>query len=468
MGYEEDDDQPALCTPSATSPIPAAPFFARGAGGDTNVLKDILARQQATRNTLDLSLFPDADDEDDGLDVRNNGGVRKSPALARRSPGLRSTGAAAARNRGSSESSATRVLDFLFLGSVQDAKNVDFLRRNNITLILNVSQEEYYSPDPDRVTVRWFYAEDTCNFEIQKYFTVTENILQSARKFYFSTEDLAKRERVLVHCQKGRSRSATIVMAHLIQSNGWSVAEALRWVASLRETVEPNLGFIDALLAYQESLTTEQRTAQRRRRCLTISNKLSHIPLESNKDALRSFFANTVGMVSDIQLRHKLKEEEEEDDNDTTLDRVASDEPVSHRQDSGDSKSDAKPSCSASAGESRSVSPSLETLVPATQSLSSKRVAANGSDEDASGDAPVMGLRRNNSQIPHSASGGRITILVEFACWENVNAAGKLKAKNVATFSPICMDPTTLVFQKPRTRALDKKKKSSRVTTAPR
>ncbi|CUF99777.1 unnamed protein product [Bodo saltans] len=451
MRHDTDDDQPALCKPSATSPIPAAPFFARGAGGDTNVIKEILARQQATRHS-DLSLFPEADDEGD---TRNNvGGVRKSPALARRSPGLRSAAAAAGRNRGS-ESSATRVLDFLFLGSVQDAKNVEFLRRNNITLIINVSQEEYYSPDPDRVTVRWFYAEDTSNFDIQKYFSITENILQGVRRKYFKSEDPARRESVLVHCQKGRSRSATIVMAHLIQSNGWSVAEALKWVGSLRETVEPNLGFIEALLAYQEALTADQRTAQRRRRCLTIRNKFEHTPLESSKDALRSFFATTVGMVSDIQVMQMTKEEDdEEDDDDVVYEHGGpSDQGATLK------RSDTTLPEGVSPSNSRSVSPIVQTSSSEGQPTPHALTSSN-SNENGSNDASSRGLQRVNSQVPLS-SGGRSVVLVEFACWENVNAAGKLKTTNVSTFLPLCADPTTLVFQKPRTKAVGRKKKST-------
>ncbi|EPY17109.1 hypothetical protein STCU_10814 [Strigomonas culicis] len=43
------------------------------------------------------------------------------------------------------------VLDFLFLGSVHDAQNADFLARNQIMYIMNVSTEQYWSVDKNIV-----------------------------------------------------------------------------------------------------------------------------------------------------------------------------------------------------------------------------------------------------------------------------------------------------------------------------
>ena len=56
---------------------------------------------------------------------------------------------------------------------------------------------------------------------------------------------------VLVHCEKGISRSATVVVAYLMHSHTWSLARAMRYVKSRRGIIKPNQGFL-ALLASLE------------------------------------------------------------------------------------------------------------------------------------------------------------------------------------------------------------------------
>ena len=52
--------------------------------------------------------------------------------------------------------------------------------------------------------------------------------------------DLAQ---VLVHCERGVSRSAAVVMAYLLQQRLVSTAqEALQFVQSLRRVARPNMG----------------------------------------------------------------------------------------------------------------------------------------------------------------------------------------------------------------------------------
>ena len=76
-----------------------------------------------------------------------------------------------------------------------------------------------------------------------------------SRAFYASIDfiDAATRSggAVLIHCQHGVSRSATIAMAHLMWQEGIGYEEALERVRGARPTVNPNIGFACALLAWQ-------------------------------------------------------------------------------------------------------------------------------------------------------------------------------------------------------------------------
>ena len=96
-------------------------------------------------------------------------------------------------------------LNFEKLGNAKDAENKELLNEAGITHIINVTPDipnyhvgsfEYY-----RVGVK-----DADNEDIEKYFNQTTEFIEEA-KF--------KNGKVLVHCQAGISRSATIVIAYL-------------------------------------------------------------------------------------------------------------------------------------------------------------------------------------------------------------------------------------------------------------
>ena len=77
-----------------------------------------------------------------------------------------------------------------------------------------------------------------------------------ARAHKYCAEALGSDGRVLVHCMAGRSRSATIVAAHLMMAERISTAEALASIASKRPGIDPNAGFVEQLraLAVDEGL----------------------------------------------------------------------------------------------------------------------------------------------------------------------------------------------------------------------
>jgi len=58
--------------------------------------------------------------------------------------------------------------------------------------------------------------------------------------------------RVLVHCAKGRSRSCSVVAAHLIASRGYTVAQAVEHIQSRRRIAMPNFGFMHQLQEYHD------------------------------------------------------------------------------------------------------------------------------------------------------------------------------------------------------------------------
>ncbi|CBZ24043.1 putative dual-specificity protein phosphatase [Leishmania mexicana MHOM/GT/2001/U1103] len=192
---------------------------------------------------------------------------------------------------------ATQILEFLYLGSVKDAQDAAFLARHQIRYIINVSQEEYWSVDK-KVQIFTFKVDDSATADIAALFQPTRDLINSIRGRYYryARGESSTRPAVLVHCQKGRSRSATIVLAYLIYTNGWSVAEAMKYVGGRRPCAEPNIGFMEELRKLQESLSFEERTRRYSELCWFMRN----LSAETSQSHVRELFEKRIGMVRHV------------------------------------------------------------------------------------------------------------------------------------------------------------------------
>lgn len=76
-----------------------------------------------------------------------------------------------------------------------------------------------------------------------------------------TTTDMSVPGRVLVHCVMGVSRSATLVLAFLMISEGLTLQEAVAAVRPHRD-VCPNPGFLQQLRTLDMSLERERRRRQ--------------------------------------------------------------------------------------------------------------------------------------------------------------------------------------------------------------
>lgn len=63
---------------------------------------------------------------------------------------------------------------------------------------------------------------------------------------------------VLCHCEKGMSRSASIVLAYVMRHMEMSLVDSLELLKSRRPQTSPNSGFMEQLLEYEVSLFEER------------------------------------------------------------------------------------------------------------------------------------------------------------------------------------------------------------------
>lgn len=137
------------------------------------------------------------------------------------------------------EDFATEIFPWLFLGNAHDAVNYDTLRKKGIHCILNTTKE-VDTPEAEEKGFQYLKLnlEDNSDTPIAEYFEQTHQFIEDAR---------SRSQGVLVHCRRGISRSATIVIAYVMRYSQKNFEEAFDYVKEKRDIINPNLGFVLAL-----------------------------------------------------------------------------------------------------------------------------------------------------------------------------------------------------------------------------
>ena len=92
----------------------------------------------------------------------------------------------------------------------------------------------------------------TITFEKQSKLSIIPEFYRHFAQFYLIHRD--EGVKVLVHCKKGISRSASVVVAYIMKEKCYDLDEALRYVRTHRSTIRPNPAFLQQLIIYQGML----------------------------------------------------------------------------------------------------------------------------------------------------------------------------------------------------------------------
>ncbi|XP_064793049.1 dual specificity protein phosphatase 2 isoform X2 [Oncorhynchus masou masou] len=133
------------------------------------------------------------------------------------------------------------LLPFLFLGSAVHSSRRETLTAAGITAVLNVSSSSPNLYEEDLKYMR-LTVEDSLAADIAARFPEAIAFIDSVKE---------SGGRVLVHCQAGISRSATICLAYLIHARRVRLDEAFDFVKQRRQVISPNLAFMGQLLQFE-------------------------------------------------------------------------------------------------------------------------------------------------------------------------------------------------------------------------
>jgi len=159
---------------------------------------------------------------------------------------------------------AQEIVPNLYLGDVYAAHNSQELKKRNITHIVTCTVG-VVPPFPESFKYMHLKILDCAAEAIHEHFQETTQ---------FISEALKENGKVLIHCIRGVSRSATIVAAYLMIAMRMSYEDAVKKIREKRPIARPNYGFMMQLAMYEANMkkaaTHEWRPARAPRK-VTIS-----------------------------------------------------------------------------------------------------------------------------------------------------------------------------------------------------
>eukprot|EP00455_Lapot_gusevi_P027359 TRINITY_DN2894_c0_g2_i1.p1 TRINITY_DN2894_c0_g2~~TRINITY_DN2894_c0_g2_i1.p1 ORF type:complete len:204 (+),score=34.33 TRINITY_DN2894_c0_g2_i1:75-686(+) len=142
------------------------------------------------------------------------------------------------------DTTPNQVVPGLFIGSLCAATCEPKLTEAGITHVVDATAMNV-EPFPERFRYLHLEIYDLNNFPIQEHFETAADFIHEARQNGGS---------VLVHCQAGVSRSASLVLAYLMKYENMSFDDAHHLLKEKRPCIYPNAGFKLHLKTFESTL----------------------------------------------------------------------------------------------------------------------------------------------------------------------------------------------------------------------
>jgi protein-tyrosine phosphatase len=136
-------------------------------------------------------------------------------------------------------------LNYIFLGTGNQATNWKVIRDLKITHIINISCE-HQCIFTDKIKYLHIQLEDMEDVLLKDHFNETISFMNAAFENPSS--------RILIHCNLGISRSTTVTLAYLMKTYNATLIETYKFLRHRRPIVCPNLGFLRQLIDYEYEL----------------------------------------------------------------------------------------------------------------------------------------------------------------------------------------------------------------------
>jgi protein-tyrosine phosphatase len=145
----------------------------------------------------------------------------------------------------------SKITNNMYLGNYDKLFDTNWFHNNNIKVIIDlIRYPGNYNPNPfsrSSNSIQYFHfpLSDHPKENAFQYYPQIRKILQNAE---------AQHKNVYVHCFAGISRSATMVLAYLMDRHNLSLPKAYNYVKNRRQIIQPNEGFIHQLRNWEKFL----------------------------------------------------------------------------------------------------------------------------------------------------------------------------------------------------------------------
>ncbi len=133
----------------------------------------------------------------------------------------------------------------LYLGPLEAALKLDRPQNRGKWFVLSIMEDP---PKLKHVKQLAIYLSDHHATHIDSWFDIALKAIDT---------HLRQGKKVLVHCRMGISRSATMIIAHLMKKRGLSMKQAISHVERVRPIINPNPGFMTQLKIFEIYLATK-------------------------------------------------------------------------------------------------------------------------------------------------------------------------------------------------------------------
>jgi predicted protein tyrosine phosphatase len=154
-------------------------------------------------------------------------------------PGIYSP-AAGPRPRHSEDLPVDHLIDYIYIGNAEDARNVGLLRNHGIDVIINLTE----IPDPVHDGLDYFQLNQPDNIPVSP---------ETLDLFFGFLNSLDPTRPVLIHCAAGISRTAAFTTALLVRRYGMSWEVALFFVKEKRPCCNPSPILVESLRLHLNS-----------------------------------------------------------------------------------------------------------------------------------------------------------------------------------------------------------------------
>jgi protein-tyrosine phosphatase len=137
----------------------------------------------------------------------------------------------------------TEIFSWLYLGTFDNACDIEELRRIKVTHVLNCAIECKNETLPKDIKELHLNIHDYEGFELFEFFEKANDFMKGCK---------INGGVVLVHCKYGISRSVAFVIAYLIKYMKYTVDYAIKFLMDKRKKIKPNEGFLEQLYKYEE------------------------------------------------------------------------------------------------------------------------------------------------------------------------------------------------------------------------